>query len=466
MDRRDWLKWACWSAWAELAGVRSSMAKSRRGEKHGEKVIVVGAGIAGLAAAGELSSQGVEVLVLEGRQRTGGRIWTDRSLSTPVELGAGSIEIQRRNPLAPLARKWHIAAKPLRYKSVKLYDSAGVDWNQDDVEKIADRLEAAVDRERRRAKACWTPRQAEPRCVQDAVTAGELCGSLDTAAGRAQQWATAVQTCEYGAELRDLSLAWFDDDFDADWDDLLVVGGFDRLVERLAAGLDVRLGHEVHRIEHDSQGVRIETSLGAFTANRAIVTLPLGVLQAGQVTFAPALPRDKLAAIERLGMGLLNKVVLQYAERFWPAEAEVLGFASRTPGMFPQFLNLFAATGVPLLVATIAGDYARALEPLSDEQVVARAQYALRSMFASKTVPEPTAFRVTRWASDPWTRGSYSYVPAHSSGEDYDMLAEPVDERLLFAGEATNREFPATAHGAYLSGLREAARIAGLSSAH
>lgn len=458
MYRRDWLKWALWSAWAELAGARSSMGETRRREK-GEKIVVVGAGIAGLASARELASQGFEVLVLEGRQRTGGRIWTDRSLSTPVELGAGSIEIQRRNPLTPLARKWQIAATPLRYESVALYDTAGARWDEDDVEQFADRLEAAVDRERRHAKATRSRQRSAPRSVRDVATARCLFGPLDTALGRAQQWAAAVQTCEYGAELRDLSLAWFDDDFDADWDDLLVVGGFDRLIERLAAGLDIRLGHEVLRVEHDAQGVRIETSLGEFAADRAIVTLPLGVLKAGQVEFSPALPPEKLAAIERLGMGLMNKVVLQYAERFWPAEAEVLGFASRTPGMFPQFLNLFAATGMPLLVAVVAGDYARALEPLSDEQVVARAQYALRSMFASKTVPEPTAFRVTRWGSDPWTRGSYSYVPVAASGEDYETLAEPVGERLFFAGEATNREFPSTAHGAYLSGLREAARI-------
>ncbi|HEX7447856.1 MAG TPA: FAD-dependent oxidoreductase, partial [Pirellulales bacterium] len=244
MYRRDWLKWAIWSAWAELAGARSSMGETRRREK-GEKIVVIGAGIAGLAAARELASRGFEVLVLEGRQRTGGRIWTDRSLSTPVELGAGSIEIQRRNPLTPLARKWQIAATPLQYESVALYDTAGARWDEDDVEQLADRLEAAVDRERRRAKATRSRQQSAPRSVRDVATARCLFGPLDTALGRAQQWAAAVQTCEYGAELRDLSLAWFDDDFDADWDDLLVVGGFDRLIERLAAGLDIRLGHEV-----------------------------------------------------------------------------------------------------------------------------------------------------------------------------------------------------------------------------
>lgn len=465
MYRRDWLKLAVWSAWAELAGVRTAMADRRRGET----AIMIGAGIAGLAAARELAAQGFQVTVLEGRQRIGGRIWTDRSFSTPVELGAASIEIQRRNPLTPLARQWQIAAKPLRYESVKLYDSAGARWSENDVEKIADRLEAVVNRERRRAKAdmlarparsAGQPPAAGPLSVADAIVQHGLAGPLDTALGRARQWAAAVQACEYGAELRDLSLAWFDDDYEADWDDLLVTGGFDRLIERLAAGLDIRLGCEVGRIEHDSRAVRVESSLGTFAADRVLVTLPLGVLKAGQVDFVPALPQTKLAAIERLEMGLLNKVVLQYAERFWPAEVDVLGFASRTPGMFPQFINLFPATGLPILVATVAGDYARALEPMNDDQVVARAQHALRTMFASKTVPEPVASRVTRWASDRWSRGSYSYVPVRASGADYETLAEPVGERLFFAGEATHREYPATAHGAYLSGLREAARIA------
>ncbi|HJT35042.1 MAG TPA: FAD-dependent oxidoreductase [Pirellulales bacterium] len=432
------------------------MAKSPRGEK----IVVVGAGIAGLAAARELASLGYQVTVLEGRQRIGGRIWTDRSLSTPVELGAGSIEIQRRNPLTPLARQWKIAGEPLRYESVKLYDCAGARWRDDDVEEIADRFETVVNRERQRAKAAMASQSAGPLSVQDVVANRGLAGSPDTALGRAQQWTGAVQVCEYGAELRDLSLACFDDDYEADWDDLLVVGGFDRLIERLAAGLDIRLGHEVVRIEHDSDGVRVESSLGTFSADRVLITLPLGVLKAGLVTFAPALPQGKMAAIERLEMGLLNKVVLQYDERFWPAEADVLGFASRTPGLFPQFINLFAATGAPILVATIAGDYARALETLTDEQIVARAQHALRSMFATKTVPEPAVFRVTRWASDRWAQGSYSYVPVRGSGADYDILGEPVGDRMFFAGEATNREYSATAHGAYLSGLREAARIA------
>ena len=179
MDRRDWIKLAVWSAWANLSGIRASMA----GQRRGATIVVVGAGIAGLSAARELAAQGFQVTVLEGRQRIGGRIWTERSLSAPVDLGAASIEIQRRNPLTPLARQWQIAVKPLRYESTRLYDSAGAHWDENEVEKIADRLEGRVNRERIRARADaakHSPRKLREQLpstlqsVQDAVADAAL----------------------------------------------------------------------------------------------------------------------------------------------------------------------------------------------------------------------------------------------------------------------------------------------------
>lgn len=419
-----------------------------------EKILVIGAGIAGLAAARELASHGLQVTVVEGRGRIGGRIWTDRSHETPVDLGAASIEIQRRNPLTSLARRWNVAVTPLDYESVTLYDAGGCRWDRREAVKFSDALEDLINPARLHAKA-----EGQRRSVGDWLRGRGWAAELDSRLGRAERWAMAVQACEYGGEMDQLSLADFDDDFEAPWDDLLVVGGFDRLVERMAAGLDVRLGCEVTRIEHDARGVSIVTNQGLFKAPCAIVTLPLGVLKSANVAFEPALPPAKLAAIDRLEMGLLNKIVLRYAERFWPADTDFLGFASRMPGQFPQFLNLSALNGEPILVAAVAGDYARALEPLRDQQIVARAQYVLRTMFPGTIVPEPLVCRVTRWASDPHSRGSYSFVPVRGRLADYDELARPVDNRLYFAGEATNREFPSTAHGAYRSGLREAQRI-------
>lgn len=450
MNRRAWLAAA---ACGSLVHLGRGGPKAMADAADGEKILVIGAGIAGLAAARELAAHGFLVTVIEARDRIGGRIWTDRSHDTPVDLGAASIEIQRRNPLTSLARRWKVAVAPLDYESVTLCDADGCRWERREAVKVSDALEDLIDPARRQAKA-----QHQRRSVGELLRRRGWAADLHSRLGRAQRWAVAVETCEYGGEMDRLSLADFDDDFEAPWDDLLVVGGFDRLIERLAADLDVRLGCEVARIEHD-RAVRIDTNQGMLEASRAIVTLPLGVLKSGNVAFEPALPSTKVAAIERLDMGLLNKVVLRYGERFWPADTDFLGFASRVPGQFPQFVNLAAITGAPILVAAVAGEYARALEPLTDQQIVARAQYVLRTMFPGTIVPEPLACQVTRWASDPHSRGSYSFVPVRGSLSDYDELARPVDDRLYFAGEATNREFPSTAHGAYLSGVREARRI-------
>jgi polyamine oxidase len=452
MNRRVWLAAA---ASGSLVHLLRSGPTAMADAANTEKVLVVGAGVAGLAAARELTAQGLHVTVIEARERVGGRVWTDRSIGTPVDLGAASIEIQRRNPLTKLARQWQVAVAPIRYESVTLCDADGCRWQRRQAEKVADDLERLINPARQRARA-----DSHRRSVGDLLRKHGWAARLDSRRGRAEAWAASVQACEYGGEMDQLSLADFDDDFEADWDDLLVVGGFDRLIDRLAAGLDVQLKTIVSRVEYDARGVRAMTNHGALEADRAIITLPLGVLKSGDVEFAPALPATKLAAIERLEMGLLNKVVLRYAERFWPAGSDFLGFASRLPGQFPQFLNLCEITGAPVLVATVAGDYAKALEPLTDEQIVARAQHVLRTMFSNQPVPEPLAYRVTRWASDPFSHGSYSFVPVRGSLSDYDELACPVGDRLYFAGEATNREFPSTAHGAYLSGLREARRVA------
>jgi monoamine oxidase len=428
-----------------------------RDSKYREKIAIIGAGIAGLSAAAALSKRGFEVVVLEARDRIGGRIWTDRSFGTPVDLGAASIELQQCNPLTPLARQWQVATRPIDYGRVAVYDCKRRRVENDVAEATSDRLERLVTKARRKAQ-----RQASGGGLADqssVETVLDAFGSkLDTERGRLERWALGVQACEYGAEFRDLSLAWFDDGFDEDWDDLLVVGGFDLIVDRLAEGLDIRLKREVTRIEYAGETPRVVCGESAFEADRVLVTLPLGVLKAGHVVFAPSLPESKLAALGRLAMGQVEKVVLQYTERFWPADVDFLGYASASPGEFPLFLSLFPATGHPVLVATTAGDHARSLASLDDEQVVARARRALEAMFGK--TPPPSAVQITRWGGDRFSLGAYSYVPVGASGADYDELASPVGGRLFFAGESTYREHPATAHGAYLSGLREANRIA------
>jgi monoamine oxidase len=193
------------------------------------------------------------------------------------------------------------------------------------------------------------------------------------------------------------------------------------------------------------------------------VTVPLGVLKAGGIAFDPPLPAPKQAAIERLDMGNLEKVVLRFDEPFWleRGAAPTFLYIAETPGEFPGFTDWTDAAGAPTLVCLYGGRSAReVLDKWPDDEIAARAMQALREIFGAD-VPDPVATHVTRWRDDPWTLGSYSYLPVGASADDLRELGEPVEERLLFAGEATEPLLYATVHGALVSGLREARRIAG-----
>jgi len=268
----------------------------------------------------------------------------------------------------------------------------------------------------------------------------------------------AAADMEASEDFAALSLKYFDDDEEFAGEDRTLPDGFDRLVECLARGLDIRLCIPVRRITVHTRGVRVETDQGVIDADVVITTLPLGVLQAETVVFDPPLPPWKQTAIQRLRMGVLNKLVLQFPEVFWPVDREFVEYLSDDPGGFPLFWNPFRSTGIPILVGYTGGRRAWEMEAWSDEAIVEQAMQVLRRIFGL-TIPSPTAIRVTRWHRDPYARGAYSYIPVGGRGEDYEAMAEPVGERLLFAGEATIRAYPGTVHGAYLSGIREARRL-------
>ncbi len=420
---------------------------------HGN-VLVIGAGMAGLAAARRLASRGYQVQVLEGRQRIGGRIWTDRTHGSPIELGASWIESRKLNPVAPLARQWKIPFRRTDFEWVALYDTDGRRFRADRLDQVAAEYERLV-------------LASQARGLPDDVSVAEIVNkrlaapALSEPTRRIWRWAMAAQACEYGAELEHLSLNHFDEHYELNWDDLWVVGGYDRLVARMAKGLDIRLGQEVQQIEYVGGQVRVDVTGQSYAADCAIVTLPLGVLKAGRVRFSPELPDWKRGAIDRVAMGVVNKLVLHYPRRFWPAEPHFFGYASPTCSELPQIVNHFALAGQNVLTAHFAGDEARRLESFSEQEATDRAQRTLRTMFGAG-IPEPTACQLTRWGQDPFSLGSYSYARLCATGSDRDLLAQPLADRLFFAGEATYRRFPGTVHGAYLSGMREAERVQGL----
>ena len=259
-----------------------------------------------------------------------------------------------------------------------------------------------------------------------------------------------------------------------------VIGGYQqvpRAIWRYPDKLDVRTNDAVIAINYSSESPLGQASVKCesgqvYEADRVVFAAPLGVLKAKTITFVPPLPRRKEDSISRLGFGLLNKVILVFQQPFWEANKDFFGMlrGPRTGlglkqddyvagrGQFWLTWNCLPTSGLPVLIALMAGDAAFEAEDTSDKVLIDECLSQLRNCFGAKEVTDPIETIVTRWGSDKFARGTYSFVGATSKAEDYDILAEPAGN-LFFAGEATCRSHPATVHGAYLSGLRCASDV-------
>jgi monoamine oxidase len=434
-----------------------------------KRVLVLGAGIAGLAAARALSQLGYEVTVLEARDRLGGRCWTVDG----VELGAQWIHSTEGNPVSTLARELGLSTLFVGgdstylggWDELQLVRSRG---HQLDLEAkqhsilIADSVHDALDALRR---VLIDEGRADVPIGDaiDRVFAGMTLSDLER---RYIAWHLALGIRDdWGADTGDVSFLWLDDGYEVyGYGDSVLEHGYGALASALAGTLDIRLEHVVSSVTTRTSGadVRVETTdHGRFDADAAIITLPLGVLKSRAVRFDPELPARKRDAIERLGFGLLDKVILTFEEPFWARGQYVFGCVSDRIEDYPtSVVNLWKTHRLPKLVFIVGGQLAARVERWSALELEQWAFEVLREMFGAAAV-RPRCVERTRWSADPFAMGSYAYIAVGASPADLDVLAEPVDDRLFFAGEATVRQHWATVHSAYVSGVREAARISG-----
>lgn len=418
------------------------------------EVIVIGAGMSGLSAARRLVELDYSVIVLEARDRIGGRVWTDRSLGLPLDLGASWIHGVKGNPLTKLADQLGAERVPTDYENTRVYDTSGAELSEaDEAEavRVFDNLMAQIEE--------WQDEFDNDTSLQAAID--QYLGNRNFSPQVLQRLWFSVNTeieHEYAADVRDLSMYWFDDAGEFGGGDVIFAQGYDQLIYSLADGLDIRLGQVVTQVEWSGEQVHVRTAGQEFVSSRVIVSLPVGVLQRGDVQFLPDLPARKRKAISRFGSGVLNKVYLKFPQVFWDEKSHLLNYISAEKGHWCEWLNLAALVGEPVLLAFNAGRYGLEIEALSDEEIVAAAMSTLQTIYGNG-IPAPESWLVTRWGSDPFAGGSYSSLRPGADPEMYGDLAAPLDGRLFFAGEATHREHPATVHGAYLSGQRAAGEL-------
>jgi monoamine oxidase len=414
-------------------------------------VVVVGAGVAGLRAAEALKAAGVSVLVVEARDRVGGRVHSVRSMDTTIELGADWLFDTAFHPLANRARAWGVDVRPTD-GSYRLLTGDG--------------RHVSVTRERRWRQALREhidrARAELPEGADRSV--GELVREL--VARRTERepdreglaWAAAAEIeRRRGASIDELSLARFDDEPPARGNDGRVMQGLSTLLERLAEGLEIERSFVVRRVDHSPTSVRVEGARRAVRARAAVITVPVGVLSRGEMVFSPGLPEGKRAALERVKSSAVAKVFMKFPSAFWEPREEWIGrvLPLESRGRWVELVDLASYGRGPILCAMVRGAQAIEVERGAERAVAGELERVVRRLFPGVYV-EPEAIVRTSWSSDPFSLGTHSCLAPGATSRDRDALAAPVGRSLFFAGEATDRAHAATLQGAYASGERAA----------
>jgi monoamine oxidase len=423
-----------------------------------EHVIVVGAGFAGLACANALHHAGVPVTVLEARDRIGGRTHTSRALGAPVDMGGSWIHAPVGNPMKRWADQVRVACVPSdpRFR-ISAYEVASGGWI--DVPTLINTLLQvnAFDG----AFSDIAQQLGLGASLQDVLTAFLDQQVLDPVLARLAEF--GIRTTEehdFNAPLDEVGvLSWLTSE-DYAGTDCFPVGGYARLLEPLARSLRVVRHAPVRRIEYGPGGVTVHaTDHRSWRGSHVVVAVPLGVLKANGIAFAPGLSAPRRRAIDRLGFGNFEKIALRFPEDFWSATRNHFVYSDGDRNAFRVWLEMAQFTGEPILLALSAGNtFTRDWPQRPHGEIVAEAMAVLRTAFPG-AVPDPIATETTSWGNDPFTLGAYSFITPQGSAGDAATLAAPEGGRVLFAGEATSGHRAATADGAFDSGIREAKRL-------
>ena len=429
-----------------------------------ERVLVIGAGMAGLVAARLLHDSGFKVTVLEARDRLGGRTWTDDRIGAPVDLGGSWVHGVDGNPLTLWCEKLGVELVENQGDRL-LIDPRATARTRDGQRKRAvlgrAAFKTAIEWATWKSKAMTASRGPRSVSVKDAVDSllrAPWLPEIDKlVVASLVEGSEGVQGAPYDAVAAEEW--WPTEGLDRN---AQPKGGFIQLVDDAAVGLDVRLGTPVQRVQWSEHGATAVLKSGeTLAADRVVIAVPVGLLRAGMPVLDPLPPLVQQIAVGRLGYGagLLGKIYLRFPHRFWPEQPKWFGRLPDAPekrGTFNTWVSHLGETGLPIVLSFTQGATATRLDrSASDAEVTEVAMTSLRKMFGND-IPQPEAMVFPRWLSDPWSQGGYSYPGVGSAPEDRETHARPLARRVFFAGEATEPVEYGTVHAALWSAEQSA----------
>ena len=400
-------------------------------------VAIIGAGAAGLGAARALEGKGLGVVVLEARDRLGGRAFTRQLANTIVfDVGCGWLHSADRNKFVPVAEQlgFEIDRNRPHWSQQTFNIGFPHEERQDylkEMDAFYDRAEAAAD-------------TGPDRPASELLLPGNRWNAM----------LNCVSTYINGVELDRVSIYDMDayEDTEVNW---RAKRGYGALVAAYGAPCPVVFDTQVTLIDHSSQRIRIVTSRGTLSARHVIVTVPTNLIANEALRFLPALP-EKIEAARGLPLGLADKVMLALDDdgEALPADGHLRG-STRKVGTGSYHLR---PQGFASIEGYFGGRFARELEDVGDGAFAAAAIEEIVALLGSDYRKKLRPLSESHWAHDPFATGSYSYALPGRAG-DRAKLASPIDGRIFFAGEATSPNFFSTCHGALESGIRAAAEV-------
>lgn len=397
---------------------------------HEVDVVVIGAGAAGIAAARRIAAARLSVVVIEARERIGGRAWTYHHGDLPLDMGCGHLHSADENDWAKIAPTlgFTVDTRPPSWARPALDVNFPIE-EQDDYWEAWERLYARID--------------AAPGSEQ------RMSDFLEPG-GRWNPLLDAMATYINGAPFADLVVREYEIYHDTG-SNQRVPKGYGALIEAYASGLDIRLGCPASLIDHSGPRLRVVTPQGEIAARAAIIAVPPGVMAHEALRFSPALP-EKHDAANALPLGVADKVYLGVDNpQDLPIETRLFGSTvTRDTGNYT--LRPF---GRPLIDGYFGGPFARDLEAEGDGALTAFAIEQIVAALGSDMRKRLRPIIESAWARDPHSQGSYSYG-SEGAAAARAALAAPVNETLFFAGEHCSHADFSTAHGAYRSGVKAA----------
>jgi monoamine oxidase len=427
----------------------SSCNKDEDNEPNGKTVVIIGAGISGLAAAKKLNEKGFNIIVLEAQDKVGGRLRTNRTLGVAFDEGASWIHGTNGNPITNLAQQAGMNTAFTDDESLVCYDIGGVLRSDTVFNNAEAELETILSTLKNSGSA-----------TQSFET---VFNSLHPTKVNDRLWKFLLSTYitfDLG-DLDKVSSTLYDEGEEFSGEERISTNGYDTIPIFLANGLNIQLNQRVSKIDYSNSKAKI-THNGTITeADYVLVTVPLGVLKANTIQFVPALPTVKQTAIQKLGMNCVNKFLLTWNTAFWDDE-QYICYTPEIKDKFNYFVNVKKINpSVNALMTFAYADYARQTETMSDAQIIDEIMVHLRDIYGN-SIPNPNNMVRTKWQTNENSFGAYSFTQVGTELTHFDDLAEEINDRLFFAGEHTEADYFSTAHGAYLSGIREADKIIAL----